>query len=97
MQLFSNWRVAAKLRLISVIAVLSMIVIAAVMLSLKKTSMMDEKRIATKHIVEAATSIVANYEKIGGRGNDESSPGPASCDSRGAGNPVRTERIPLDQ
>jgi methyl-accepting chemotaxis protein len=68
MNMFSNWRVATKLRLISVIAVLSMIAIAAVMLSLKKTSMMDEKRVATKHIVEAATSIVANYEKLAAAG-----------------------------
>jgi len=68
MNLFWNWRVVAKLRLISVIAVLSMIAIAAVMLSLKRTSMMDEKRVATKHIVEAATSIVANYEKLAAAG-----------------------------
>ena len=68
MNLLSNWRVTAKLRLISLVAVLSMIVIAAVMLSLKTTSMMDEKKVATKHIVEAAYSIVANYEKLAAAG-----------------------------
>ena len=57
-----NIRVATKLHLITAMAILSTLAVAAMLLLNGRSSMMEEKKIATRDIVESAYAIVAFYQ-----------------------------------
>jgi methyl-accepting chemotaxis protein len=63
-----NIRVGTKLHIITAVATLVILGVAALLLLTGRTAMMDEKKIATRAIVDSAHSIVAYYHQQGAAG-----------------------------
>jgi methyl-accepting chemotaxis protein len=63
MTLFESFSVGAKLRLATGASLVVMLALATAALLWKHSGTVEEKRLATRHIVESAHSIVAQYEK----------------------------------
>ncbi len=64
----SDARVLTKLRIVIGLAVAAMIAVAAVCLVWKKAATLEEKELATKHVVETAYSIVSSYQRSAATG-----------------------------
>src|SRR4051812_45553872 len=58
----NNLRVRTKLHVLTAIATLAIMVVAAVLLLGARSDMMNEKRIATRAIVDSAAGIVTFYQ-----------------------------------
>jgi methyl-accepting chemotaxis protein len=69
MKKINNLRIRTKLHVLTCLATLAILVVAATLLLSARAAMMDDKRAATRGIVDSAHSIVAQYhqEAVGGR------------------------------